>query len=107
MSFFDDIDAGIKAATSTMGETFTMSNHAGTFKGVFRGETAPTAFDDLQGYDTKTTDALTIGKSWFTPATPPMVNEIITKTNGDRFVIKGIENGDNSSWDIELTKRDG
>jgi len=106
MSFFNDIDAGMKEAASTMGETFTMSNHAGTFKGVFRGETSPVDYGDVQGYDTETTDALTIGKSWFTPATPPMVNEEITKANGDRFIITMIESGDASSWDMELNKLD-
>ena len=106
MSFFDDIDAGVNEAVSTMGESFTMSNHAGTFRGVFRGETAPTEFDNIQGYDTKTTDAMTVSKSLFTPGAPPMVNELITKANGTRWTITGIESGDNSSWDIELNKRD-
>ncbi len=106
MSFFSDIDAGVNEAVSTMGESFTMGNHNGTFKGVFRGESSPVAFDDLQGYDTKTADALTVSKSLFIEGAPPMVNELITKANGTRWVITMIENGDASSWDIELTKRD-
>ena len=106
MSFLDDINAGMNEAVSTMGESFTMGNHPGTFKGVFRGESAPVSFDDLQGYDTKTTDGLTVSKSLFTKGAPPMTDELITKANGDRFTITMIENGDESSWDIELTKRD-
>lgn len=106
MSFFDDIDAGVNEAVSTMGESFTMSNHNGTFSGVFRGETSPVEFDDIQGYDTKTTDGLTVSKSLFIEGAPPMVNETITKANGARFTITQIEDGDSSSWDIELTKRD-
>jgi hypothetical protein len=106
MSFFDDINAGINEAVTTMGESFTMGNHVGTFKGVFRGETSPVAFDDIQGFDTKTTDGLTVSKSLFTAGAPPMTNEAITKADGTRWNITQIENGDSSSWDIELTKRD-
>tara|TARA_R110002012_G_scaffold130733_3_gene283279 strand:- start:8631 stop:8954 length:324 start_codon:yes stop_codon:yes gene_type:complete len=106
MSFFDDIDAGINEAVTTMGESFTMGNHVGGFMGVFRGETSPTEFDKIQGYDTKTTDALTVNKVLFTPGAPPMVNEEIIKANGDVFIITMVENGDTSSWDIELSKRD-
>jgi hypothetical protein len=106
MSFFDDIDAGVNEAVSTMGESFTLSNHAGTFNGVFRGETSPVEFENIQGYDTKTTDALTVSKSLFTDGAPPMVNELITKANGTRWNITQIEDGDSSSWDIELSKRD-
>lgn len=106
MSFFDDIDAGVNEAVSTMGERFTMSNHGGIFHGVFRGETSPVDFSDLQGYETETTDALTVSKSLFTTGAPPMVNEEITKANGDRFTITMIENGDDSSWDMELNKLD-
>jgi hypothetical protein len=106
MSFSDDINAGMNEAVSTMGESFTMGNHTGTFKGVFRGENSPVSFEDIQGFDTKTTDALTVSKSLFTEGAPPMVNELVTKANGDRFTITMIENGDSSSWDLELTKRD-
>jgi len=35
-----------------------------------------------------------------------MINEEITKANGDRFVITMIESGDSSSWDMELNKLD-
>ena len=89
-----------------MGEPFTMGNHVGGFMGVFRGETSPSEFDKIQGYDTKTTDSLTVYKALFTPGAPPMVNEQITKANGDRFVITRVESGDKSSWDLEITKRD-
>ena len=106
MSFFSDINAGVNEAVSTMGESFTMGNHTGTFKGVFRGESSPVEFEKIQGFDTKTTDGLTVSKSLFTKGAPPMVDELITKANGDRFTITMIENGDSSSWDIELTKRD-
>lgn len=106
MSFLDDIDAGINAAVSTMGESFTMSNHTGTFSAVFRGETSPTEFDKSQGYETKTTDALTVSKSLFTDGAPPLRNELITKTNGTRWTITMVESGDESSWDIELSARD-
>ena len=106
MSFLDDINAGVNEAVSTMGESFTMSNHNGTFKGVFRGETSPVSFEDIQGFDTSTTDSLTVSKSLFTEGAPPMVNELVTKANGDRFTITMIESGDSSSWDIEMTKRD-
>ena len=106
MSFFTDIDAGMAEAVDTMGESFTMGNHTGTFKGVFRGESSPTAFDDIQGYNTKTADALTVSKSLFTEGAPPKVDELITKANGTRWNITMIENGDLSTWDIELTKRD-
>ena len=106
MSFLDDINAGVNEAVGTMGESFTMSNHTGTFMGVFRGETSPVSFENIQGFDTKTTDALTVSKSLFTKGAPPMTNELITKANGDRFTITMIESGDSSSWDIEMTKRD-
>ena len=106
MSFFDDIDAGVNEAVSTMGESFTMGNHTGTFKGVFRGESSPTEYDKIQGYETKTTDSLTISKAAFTEGAPPMVNEAITKTDGTRWNITKIENGDASSWDMEISKRD-
>lgn len=106
MTFLDDINAGMNEAVSTMGESFTMGNHTGTFKGVFRGENSPVEFKEIQGFDTKTTDALTVSKALFTKGTPPMVNELITKSNGTRWNITMIEDGDSSSWDIELTKRD-
>jgi len=107
MSFFTDIDAGITEAVSTMGESFTMGNHAGTFKGVFRGESAPVSFDDLQGYDKKTNDSVTVSKALFIIGAPPMVNELITKSDGTAWTITMIENGDLSSWDMEIQKRNG
>lgn len=106
MSFFDDINTGISEAISTMGESFALSNHGGTFRGVFRGENSPTEFDKLQGYDTKTTDALSVSQSAFEPGSPPMINEQLTKANGDRFIITMVEKGDDSTWDIEISKRD-
>jgi hypothetical protein len=106
MSFFDDINAGVNEAVDTMGESFTMGNHDGTFKGVFRGESSPVEFEKMQGFDTKTTDALTVSKSLFIKGAPPMTDELITKADGTRWNITMIENGDSSSWDIELSKRD-
>jgi hypothetical protein len=107
MSFFDDINAGMAEAVSTMGESFTMANHTGMFKGVFRGESAPVSFDDIQGFDKKTSDALTVSKALFTAGAPPMVDEIVTKSDGTEWTITMIESGDLSSWDLELTKRNG
>lgn len=107
MSFFTDIDRGVNQAVSTMGESFTMGNHSGVFKGVFRGESAPVSFDDIQGFDKKTNDSLTVSKALFTDGAPPMVNEVITKSDGSEWTITRIENGDLSSWDMEIQKRNG
>lgn len=106
MSFFDDIQSGLNESVFTMGEPFTMGNHTGQFKGVFRGETSPVEFEGLQGYDTNTADALTVSKALFAAGDPPKVNEQITKANGTRWTITGIESGDSAAWDIELTQQD-
>ena len=58
MSFEDEMKTGFAEALSFAGESFTMGNHAGDFRGVFRGDDAPTAFDQIQGYETKTTNAM-------------------------------------------------
>ena len=87
------------------GEMFTMSNHIGMFRGVFRGDDSPTAFDDIQGFDTTTSNAMSASKSQFTEGAPPMVNELITSKGGN-YTITGVESVDDSTWDILLTKRD-
>ena len=107
MSFEDEMKTGFAAAEDFAGESFTMGNHAGDFRGVFRGDDAPTTFDQIQGYETKTTNALSVSKSLFLEGAPPMVNERITKTNGDAYNITGIESVDDATWELTLQKRDG
>jgi len=106
MSFENEMKAGFAEMDAFAGEAFTMSNHAGTFRGVFAGDDSPTAFDDIQGFDTTVTNAMSVSKSLFIAGSPPMVNELITKPNGDRYTITGINQVDDSTWDIILSKRD-
>ena len=105
MSLEDELKLGFAEMDAFAGESFTMSNHSGTFRGVFRGDDSPTAFDDIQGFDTTTSNALSVDKSQFTDGAPPMVNELITNKGG-RYTITGVESVDDSTWDILLTKRD-
>lgn len=104
MAFDDEILTGFGEASDFMAEAFTLSNHVGTFRGVFRGEQSPVDHSGLEGYDTDTTDALSASKAQFTQ--PPMVNETLTKSTGERYVITMVENGDASAWDMELTRVD-
>ena len=106
MSFENEMKAGFAEMDSFAGEAFTMSNHNGMFRGVFRGDDSPTAFDDIQGFDTTTSNAMSVSKSQFTIGAPPMVNELITSKSGV-YTITGVESVDDSTWDILLTKRDG
>jgi len=103
MSLENEIRAGFAAANSFAGEPFTMSNHTGIFRGVFRGDTAPTSFD-LQGYDVKTTNALTISKRLFTANNPPIVNERVTSEGGDVYTVTAIESPDGANYDLQLQK---
>jgi len=105
MSFEDEMITGFAEAESFAGESFTMGNHTGDFRGVFRGDDAPTAFDQIQGYETKTTNALSVSKSLFLQGAPPLINELITKTGG-AYNITGIESVDDATWEIALQKRD-
>ena len=106
MSFENEMIAGFAEAENFAGESFTMGNHTGDFRGVFKGDDAPTAFDQIQGYETKTTNALSVSKSLFLQGAPPMINERITKSNGERYNITGIESVDDATWEIVLQKRD-
>ena len=105
MSLEDELKSGFAEMDAFAGEAFTMSNHTGTFRGVFRGDDSPTAFDDIQGFDTTTSNAMSVDKSQFTEGAPPMVNELITNKSG-AYTITGVESVDDSTWDILLTKRD-
>ena len=102
MSLADEISAGFAAASDFAGEAFTMANHVGTFRGVFRGENSPTDFD-LQGYDVKTTNAITVSASLFDSESPPLVNERITK-GADIYFITSVEIPDLVNFDIKLEK---
>ena len=105
MSLEDELKSGFAEMDAFAGEAFTMSNHTGMFRGVFRGDDSPTAFDDIQGFDTTTSNAMSVCKSQFTEGAPPMVNELITNSGGN-YTITGVESVDESTWDILLTKRD-
>ncbi len=105
MSLEDEIRAGFAAANSFAGEPFTMSNHSGIFRGVFRGETAPTSFD-LQGFDVKTTNALTVSVSDFVKNDPPIINERITNEAGEIYTITSIQSPDAVNYDLQLQKVD-
>ena len=83
-----------------------MSNHAGSFAGVFRGDESPTAFDDIQGYDVKTTNAVSVGKSLFVQGDPPAINERIVNSKSEHYIITAVESGDDATWDLTLQKRD-
>ena len=107
MSFDDEMKKGFAEAESFAGELFTMSNHTGAFRGVFRGDDAPTDFDKLQGYEVKTTNAMSVSKSLFIRGAPPMINEAITKSDQTRYIITGIESVDAATWEILLHKQDG
>ncbi len=107
MSFDDEMKKGFAEAESFAGESFTMSNHTGAFRGVFRGDDAPTDFDKLQGYEVKTTNAMSVSKSLFIRGAPPMINEAITKSDQSRYIITGIESVDDATWEIALQKQDG
>lgn len=104
MGLYDEILTGFDEADEFMAEEFTLSNHLGTFRGIFRGEQSPVDHAGIEGYDTETTDALSARKYQFT--SPPMVNETLTKTTGERYVITIVEGSDPSSWDMELTRVD-
>ena len=107
MSFDDEMKKGFAEAESFAGESFTMSNHTGAFRGVFRGDDAPTDLDKLQGYEVKTTNAMSVSKSLFIRGAPPMINEAITKSDQTRYIITGIESVDAATWEILLHKQDG
>lgn len=104
MSLFEEISTGFDEALVMMSEGFTLSNHSGRFSGIFRGEDAPVEHESIQGYDTETTQALSVRKSLFLQ--PPMVNETLTKDTGERYVITMIESNDETTWDMELTRVD-
>lgn len=104
MSLNDEILAGFDEAEIFMSESFTLSNHTGDFTGIFRGENAPTDHSMIEGYDTETTDTLSANKAQFD--TPPMVNETLTKSTGQRYVVTMVEDGDNASWNLELRRLD-
>ena len=104
MGLFDEISTGFDEALTMMAEGFTLSNHTGRFSGIFRGEDAPVDHDNIQGYDTDTTQALSVRKSQFLQ--PPMVNEELTKDTGERYVLTMVESSDETTWDIELTRVD-
>ena len=106
MSFENEIRAGFAEADLFAGESFTLSNHSGDFRGVFRGDQSPVSFDEIQGFDTATTNEVSVSKSKFTSNDPPMVNE--TLTNGaDIYIITEVTAADSASWDIKLTKSNG
>ena len=104
MSLFDEISNGFDEAVTMMAEGFTLSNHAGSFVGIFRGEDAPVSHDEIQGYQTETTQAISAKKAQFLE--PPMVNETLTKSTGERYAITAIESSDETTWDLELTRLD-
>jgi len=104
MSLYDEILTGFDEAVELMADGFSLSNHVGTFQGIFRGENAPVDHTNIEGYDTETTEALSASKAQFTQ--PPMVNETLTKTTGERYVITMIESSDATTWDMELTRVD-
>lgn len=106
MSFEDEINAGFAEAESFAGAPFSMSNHAGDFIGVFRGDESPTTFDQIQGYETQTTNAVSVSKSLFADGSPPMINERITLPSGDKYNITSIQSADTATWEITLQKRD-
>jgi hypothetical protein len=107
MSLDDEMITGFAEAESFAGESFTMSNHIGVFRAVFRGDDAPTDFDKLQGYEVNTTNAMSVSKSLFLKGAPPMINEAITKSDQSRYIITGIESVDAATWEITLHKQDG
>ncbi len=107
MSFFDDINAGVTEAVSTMGESFTLSNHTGDFRGVFAGDDSPTSFDDIQGHDTEISNSVSVSKSLFVSGAPPMINESLTDSKGGIYVITGVNSVDDATWDLILQKNDG
>lgn len=104
MSLFDEILTGFDEALELMSESFTLSNHVGKFEGIFRGEDAPVDHAGIEGYETETTEALSVKKAQFLE--PPMVNETLTKETGERYVITMIESSEPSTWDMELTRVD-
>jgi len=104
MSLNDEILTGFDEAESFMAESFGLSNHSGIFQGIFRGEDAPVDHTHIEGYDTETTEALSAKKAQFLE--PPMVNETLQKTTGERYVITMIESSDASTWDMELRRVD-
>ena len=104
MSLFDEISIGFDEAVTMMAEGFTLSNHSGTFTGIFRGEDAPVDHSEIQGYNTETTQALSAKKAQFLE--PPMVNETLTKETGERYAITMVESSDETTWDMELTRLD-
>lgn len=104
MSLYDEVLTGFDEADDFMADDFTLSNHSGTFRGIFKGEDAPVDHGDIQGYETKATDAVSAKKSQFLQ--PPMVNEELTKATSERYVITTVESSDPSSWDLELERLD-
>lgn len=106
MTFENEIQAGFAEANSFAGESFTLSNHSGDFRGVFRGDQSPVSFDDLQGFDTATTNEASVSKSKFTANDPPMVNETLNK-GADIYMITEVAGSDSASWDLKLTKSNG
>ena len=103
MSLEDEIMAGFAAASAFAGESFTLSGRAGTFIGVFRGDNAPTAFD-VQGYDVKTTNAVTVDSGAFAAVGQPVINERLTNSSGAVYLITAIEEPDVVNYDLQLQK---
>lgn len=85
------------------GDAFTLSQHAGSFHGVFRGEQA-SVDHMLSGHDTKATDAVSVTRSQF--ASPPVVGELLTRTDdGVVFRITEVDTPDAASYDLALVHK--
>jgi hypothetical protein len=106
MSFDDEITAGFTAANDFAGESFVLSTHGGTFKGVFRGDSAEVGFDDLQGHTNEVSNAVSVAKSLF-PASAPPVDAILTKVCGSAYNVTSVDSPDASTWDLTLRKING
>ena len=106
MSFDTEIQAGFAESDRFAGNSFTLSNHTGVFRGVFRGDQVDTSYDDLRGYDETTKNEASVNRNQFIEGLPPMVNESLT-LGTDIYLITQVNPADAATWDLQLTKSNG
>ena len=96
--FLDIITRGLDVATSTMGETFTLS---GTdYKGVFSNTDTEVDYEGLSGYDTEQECKLSVSKTQL--ATVIANDSKITRADNTVWVVVESSTSDDTNFDYRL-----
>lgn len=96
--FLDIITRGLDVASSTMGETFTLSGTE--YKGVFGGIDSKIDYEGLSGYDTEKECDLSVSKTQL--ATVIANDSKITRADNTVWVVVESSSTDDSSFDYRL-----